>query len=46
MIILCIYGIQKGTYLVMIFILELWSQGMEEMQFAGSHPSLTLKELL
>lgn len=40
MIILCIYGRQKGICLVMMICLELWSQGMEEMQFAVSHPSL------
>lgn len=30
----------------MIFILGLWSKGMEEMQFARSHTSLTFRELL
>lgn len=30
----------------MVFILELWSQGMEEMQFIHCHPFLTFKGLL
>lgn len=44
--ILCIHIIQNGMDLVMILILELLSQGMEELQAAGSHPSVNLKELL
>lgn len=30
----------------MVFILELWSQGMEEMQFIHCHSFLTFKGLL
>lgn len=37
MFILHVYGIQKRMYLVTVFILELWSQGMEEIQFVCFH---------